>query len=158
MATSKKNITTGVPVKTAPSDKFFSGLLERVKQIKKIGADESGALQLGADEGQLAVDVAQNDKELVIMATIAGARPEDISINIFNDLLTIRGKRHHEQEIKQDDYFYRECFWGSFSRTIVLPVDVLTVSARATLKNGVLTIRIPKASPQIKVPLKVIED
>lgn len=158
MATSKKNSTTGVPVKAALPDKFFTGLLERVKQIKKTGADEKGDLQLGADEGQLAVDVAQNDKELVIMATIAGARPEDISINIFNDLLTIRGKRHHEQELKQDDYFYRECFWGSFSRTIVLPVDVLADSARATLKNGVLTVRIPKESPQIKVPLKVIED
>lgn len=158
MAISKNYFNTGVPVKSAPSDKFFTGLLERVKQIKKLGVEEKDGLRLGSDEGQLAVDVAQNDKELVVMATIAGARPEDISINIFNDLLTIRGKRHHEQEMKQDDYFYRECFWGSFSRTIVLPVDVLTDSARATIKNGVLTIRIPKASPRIKVPIKVIED
>ncbi|HBW74393.1 MAG: Protein containing Heat shock protein Hsp20 protein [Candidatus Magasanikbacteria bacterium GW2011_GWA2_45_39] len=159
MAISKKRSTIGLPVKSSPSsDKFFTSLLDRVKQIKKTGTDEHGAWQLGADEGQLAVDVAQNNKELVVMATIAGARPEDISINIFNDLLTIRGKRNSEQELKDDDYFYRECFWGSFSRTIVLPVDVLTDSARATLKNGVLTIRIPKESPQIKVPLKVIED
>lgn len=157
MAISKKR-STGVAVKSAPPDNFFTSLLERVKQIKKTGTDEQGDFQLGLDEGQLAVDVAQNNKELVVMATIAGARPEDISINIFNDLLTIRGKRHNEQELKDDDYFYRECFWGSFSRTIVLPVDVLTDSARATLKNGVLIIRIPKESPQIKVPLKVIED
>lgn len=159
MAISKKHLTKGVPVKsTPPSDTFFTGLLDRVKQAKKNNTEEQKAWQLGADEGQLAVDVAQNNKELIVMATIAGARPEDISINIFNDLLTIRGKRHSDQELKDDDYFYRECFWGSFSRTIVLPVDVLTDSARATLKNGVLTIRIPKESPHIKVPLKVIED
>lgn len=158
MASSKKTTNTGVRVKNSSPDNFFTGLLERVKQTKKNNSELAGAWSLGEDEGQLAVDVAQNGKELVIMATIAGARPEDISINIFNDLLTIRGSRHHEQEIKDDDYFYRECFWGSFSRTIVLPVDVLTDDARATLKNGVLIIRIPKESPHVKVPLKVIEE
>lgn len=158
MASSKKQLKTRVSAPDAAQDAFFTGLLERVKHTAPSASADGDDLHLGSDEGQLAVDVAQNNKELVVMATIAGARQEDISINIFNDLLTIRGQRHQDQNIEDDDYFYRECFWGSFSRTIVLPVDVLPDEARATLKNGVLTVCIPKAKPQVKVPLKVLDE
>lgn len=145
------NINIDQPTK----DNFFSLLVKKVKPAKdepaKHWAEEH-------NEGQLSVDVGQTEDKLVITATMAGARPEDISINIHNDLLTIRGKREREVELKEDDYFYKECYWGSFSRTIVLPVDVLTDEAAATFKGGVLTIVIPKESSKKEVLIKVIEE
>ena len=102
--------------------------------------------------------MGQADDKLVVVATIAGAKPEDISVNINNDLLTIRGRREKEIGIEEKDYFYKECYWGTFSRTIVLPVDVLTDEAKATIKNGVLTIVIPKESSKKNVPIKVIDE
>lgn len=96
-------------------------------------------------EGQLSVDVYQTDEDLIIKSTIAGVRPEDLDITINNDLVTIRGERKHEAEIRPDDYFYQECYWGGFSRSIVLPVEVKADEAEATLKNGVLTLVLPKA-------------
>jgi HSP20 family protein len=138
---------------------FFSTLVQKMRK----GGEAASALPSkswheGHEEGQLAVDVAQTDQAIVITSTIAGVKPEDISININNDLLTIRGRREKEVELKEEDYFYKECYWGSFSRTIVLPVDVLTDAAAATFKNGVLTIVIPKEASKKEVKIKVVED
>lgn len=96
-----------------------------------------------AEEGQLSVDVFRDRDDLVIRSTVAGVKPEDIDISMHGDLLTIRGKRHSEREIEEQQWFYRECYWGSFSRSIVLPYEVQTDRAKATLKNGVLEVRIP---------------
>ena len=109
-------------------------------------------------EGQLSVDVYHNDKEIVVRSTMAGVKPGDLNIIVANDLLTIRGKRDAEPSINPSDYLYRECYWGKFSRTIVLPVDVLTDEAQATFKNGLLTIVVPKESSKRDVPIKVIEE
>lgn len=95
-----------------------------------------------SEEGQLSVDVFREKDELVIRSLVAGVNPTDLDISIHGDLLTIRGKREHSKEISQDDYFYRECYWGSFSRSIVLPHEVSPDSAKASLKNGVLEIRL----------------
>lgn len=142
-----------VPV--AGKGDFFSTLVQKLNSSAPKAEDLSS---LESSEGQLAVDVAQTEDKLVIVATIAGAKPEDVTVNINNDVLTIRGKRESDVEIKKDDYFYRECYWGKFSRTIVLPVDVLTDEAQATFKNGLLTIVIPKESSKKDVPIKVIEE
>lgn len=96
-------------------------------------------------EGQLSVDVYQTEEALVIKSTIAGVRPDDLDVTINNDLVTIRGQRRPEGEVRPDDYFYQECYWGGFSRSIVLPVEVRADQAEATLKNGVLTLILPKA-------------
>lgn len=95
-------------------------------------------------DGQLAVDVYQTGDSIVIQSTVAGVRPEDIDVSISNDLVTIRGVRHQDQEVADEDFFTQECYWGGFSRSIVLPVDVLSEKADASMKNGILTITIPK--------------
>lgn len=98
-------------------------------------------------DGQLAIDVFQNDKEIVITSAVAGVRAEDIDIDMNGDMITIRGKREHKfGDIAQDDYFIRECFWGSFSRSIILPADIQHDNIRASLENGVLTVRLPKST------------
>lgn len=95
-------------------------------------------------EGQLSVDVYQTDDNIVVKATIAGIAPEDLQIFLNDDLLTIRGKRHQEQEAKDANYLYKECFWGGFSRSVILPVEVNPAAVKAALRNGVLTVRLPK--------------
>ena len=97
------------------------------------------------DDGQLTIDVYQTDSEIVIKSTIAGVKPEDLDVSINNDMVVIKGERKFEEEIREEDFYYQECYWGSFSRSIVLPVDVLSEKAEASLKNGILTIRLPKA-------------
>lgn len=109
-------------------------------------------------EGQLAIDMAETGGELVVMSTIAGADPSDIDIHIEGDTLTIRGKRQSSFEGKDRDYFYKECYWGVFSRSIMLPVDVKGDGAKAEFHNGLLTIRIPKLEIKKSIPIEVIEE
>lgn len=147
-------VNKSIPV--AGKNDFFSSLVGKLKGSTGLEAGDNWAENHG--EGQLAVDVGQTEDKLVIVATIAGAKPEDVSITINNDMLTIRGRRETEIDLQKEDYFYRECYWGNFSRTIVLPVDVLTDEAEAVFRNGVLTVIIPKESSRKEVPIKVIED
>lgn len=95
-------------------------------------------------EGQLAVDAYHNEDEVVIKAPIAGVRPEDLEISITDEVVNIKGERKEREEISKDNYFCQECYWGAFSRSYVLPVAVDSEQAQASLKNGILTIRIPK--------------
>jgi len=95
------------------------------------------------EEGQLAIDVYQTDKDLVIQSTIAGIKSENLDISMERDIVTIKGSREKPFE-EEGDYFIQECFWGPFSREIILPVDVDPERTTAEMKNSVLTIRIPK--------------
>lgn len=107
-------------------------------------------------EGQLSVDVYQKGNAIVVKSTIAGVEPDDLEIFLDRDMLTIKGKREHEGRVEQSDYFIRECYWGKFSRTIILPSDVKSEEAKATLKDGVLTIVMPKAQHARAIPVKLI--
>ncbi len=107
------------------------------------------------EEGQLSVDVFQTQDKLIVKSTIAGVKPEDINISVENDVLTIRGSRKYDEQVSAEDYYYQECYWGNFSRSIVLPVPVDTEKIEATLKNGVLTINMPKLQKANNVSVKV---
>lgn len=96
-------------------------------------------------EGQLTIDVYQTENDIVIKSTIAGVKPEDLDVSINNDMVTIKGERKNEEVVENGNYYYQECYWGSFSRSVLLPVDVISEKADAALKNGILTIRLPKA-------------
>lgn len=96
-------------------------------------------------EGQLTIDVYQTDNDVVIKSTIAGVKPEDLDVSINNDMITIHGERKQDEEIAEENYYYQECYWGSFSRSVILPVDVLADKIEASMKNGILTIKMPKA-------------
>ena len=109
------------------------------------------------EEGQLSIDVYQTSDTIVIKSTIAGVKPEDIDISINNDLLTIRGSREMIENIREENYLYRECYWGSFSRSIILPVEVEADKIEAFLENGVLTVVLPKARSAKQISIKVKE-
>jgi HSP20 family protein len=107
---------------------------------------QSSSSQADTDaEGQLTIDVYQTENDIVIKSTIAGVKPEDLDVSINNDMITIKGERKSEETVTVENYYYQECYWGSFSRSVVLPVDVIPEKAEASLKNGILTIRLPKA-------------
>lgn len=105
-------------------------------------------------EGQLAVDVYQTADSVVLQAPIAGVKPEDLEISITDEVINIKGERRQVEETSQDNYFTQECYWGAFSRSFILPAVVASEKAEATLKNGILTITIPKME---KTKTKVVE-
>ena len=105
-------------------------------------------------EGQLAIDIYQTENELVIRSAIAGVKPEFLDISFERDIIIIRGKREKPSEEK-GDYFSQECYWGPFSREIILPVEVDPNLAEATMKEGILTIRLPKIEREKKRVIKV---
>jgi HSP20 family protein len=107
-----------------------------------------------SQEGQLAVDVIETPTEMIIRTAIAGVKPEDIDIHVTDDLVTIRGERERFQERHDATVHFEECFWGGFSRSIVLPTHVLPNEAQASMKNGVLTLTIPKAHGEMHVPIR----
>jgi len=109
------------------------------------------------EEGQLSIDVYQTPRDIVVKSTIAGVRPSDIDISINNDMLTIKGKREMPEKINEQNYLYRECYWGAFSRSVILPVEVQAEKIEAALENGVLTIIMPKVKQGKQISIKVKE-
>lgn len=112
-------------------------------------------LKENAEEGELAVDVFQTPNEIVIRAMISGVKPEDLSISISRELVTIKGRRDETERVAENDYFQKELYWGAFSRTILLPSEIETDEADATEKHGLLTLRLPKIDKQRIQKLKI---
>lgn len=108
------------------------------------------------DEGQLSIDALETDREIIIRSAIAGVRPEDLEVFVQNDMLTVRGRRQEECVEADGRYIVRECHWGAFSRSIILSSEVDAERITATLKNGVLTVRLPKAERTKKIAIKDI--
>ncbi|MEK7520905.1 MAG: Hsp20/alpha crystallin family protein [Patescibacteria group bacterium] len=125
------------------------------KVAKKQKTESEAAEIFEEAEGQLTIDVYQTPTEIVIQSTIAGVGPENLDIAITNESVTVKGKRERPEEVKEEDYFYQECYWGRFSRSIILPQEIDADQSTATFKNGVLTIRLPKVDKRMAKKLKV---
>ena len=106
--------------------------------------------KLNSQEGKLAVDVYQTAKEIIIQSTVAGITPEELNISIENDIIIIKGNRERPNNGKDINYFYQECYWGPFSRQIILPEEVSPSKIKATMEKGVLTISLPKTQRKKK--------
>lgn len=123
-------------------------------ELAKVGGSavrpqvRTGTEEVSDDEGQLTIDVYQTPDEIIIESPIAGVRPENLDISITNDSVTIKGKRERGQRVKDEDYFYQECYWGRFFRSVILPQEVDAEKAEALVKNGVLVINLPKLNRQ----------
>ena len=109
-------------------------------------------------EGSLTVDVYRDEGDIVIQSTIAGATSADIDISILNDMVTIKGSRQPDAKVRNNNYYYQELYWGPFSRSIILPEEVDADGAKASMKNGILTIRLPtlekSKTKKLKIELK----
>ena len=102
----------------------------------------------GRTEGVLepAIDVSEADGDVVVKASVPGVEKEQLHVSVENDRLTVRGETRKEEEKKGKNYFRREIRSGTIQRSIALPVEVDGDKAKAELKNGMLTVRIPKSS------------
>ncbi|MBI4094347.1 MAG: Hsp20/alpha crystallin family protein [Candidatus Liptonbacteria bacterium] len=106
-------------------------------------------------EGRLTLDVYQTPAEIIVESAVAGVDPDTLDIDVTPDSVTIRGERRREDTVKDEDYFYQECYWGKFSRSVILPQEVDAESAYATFKNGILAVHLPKQNKEKKKKLKV---
>ena len=105
--------------------------------------------------GQLALDIYETENEFIIQSTVAGVKPEDLDISIDGDLVSIRGSRKKPAEEGRGKYIYQECYWGDFSREIILPEEVDETGTEATIKNGVFILKIPKANKSQRKKIEV---
>ncbi len=116
---------------------------------------ENNWIEEDNEEGQLTVDVHQTGDDIIVQTMVAGVRPEDLDITITRDMVTIKGVRNRESTTSEDDYFYKELYWGSFSRTILLPQEIDPDTTEASEKNGLLTLRLPKIDKERKKQVRV---
>lgn len=141
-----------VPIKHASKRSEMPVLPKRAQHVAHIEEDED---DLGMEEGELSVDVYQTANEIIIEAMVAGVKPEDLHLSITRDMVTIKGRRDGNTQVTHDDYFYKELYWGSFTRTILLPHEVEIEEAEAVEKHGLLIIRLPKLDKARQTKLKV---
>lgn len=146
------------PVKKEADDTSLETTMEAMQEPEQpqeqVYSDETSPAA-EEQEGQLTVDVFQDDQNIIIQSTIAGVSPDDLDVSITNDMVTIRGERRRMYDVDQENYFYQECYWGAFSRSIILPVEIDPDRAEAKIRNGILTIRIPKSNTAVTRKLKV---
>jgi HSP20 family molecular chaperone IbpA len=124
-------------------------------KARHMALDEDDAEEVEMEEGELSVDVYQTNAEIIIEAMVAGVKPEDLHLSITRDMVTIKGRRDGNTQVTHDDYFYKELYWGTFTRTILLPHEVEIEEAEAVEKHGLLIIRLPKLDKARQAKLKV---
>ena len=107
------------------------------------------------EEGQLAIDMYQTPSEIVIKTMVAGVKPEDLDISITRDMVVVKGMREESNDTAGNDYFHKELYWGSFSRTIILPQEINVDESEAINKNGLLVIKMPKIDKHRQAKLKI---
>lgn len=128
------------------------------------GGDEPAAAADDSDEwdaeepvaGQLAVDVYETKEKLVVKGRVAGVNKSDLDVSISDNTLTIKGTLSSGTEDDVENYFLQECYWGEFSRSIVLPVPVKEDEIEAVLKDGVLTISFAKVKQDTVKKIQVL--
>jgi len=106
-------------------------------------------------EGQLAIDMYQTPSEIVVKTMIAGVKQEDLDVSITRDMVIIKGRRDESNDAVGNDYFHKELYWGSFSRTIILPQEIDVDESEAVNKNGLLIIKMPKIDKHRQAKLKI---
>jgi HSP20 family protein len=100
-------------------------------------------------DGLFPVDLYETDDEVVVKASLPGVKPEEVQISVTGDTLTVKGETREEHEEKQPNYYRQERRYGTFSRTLSLPVKVDADKAKAEFENGVLELRLPKV-PEVR--------
>lgn len=101
------------------------------------------------------VDVFEDKDDIVVKAELPGIEKENIQVNLTDHMLTIRGEKKKEEEVKKENYYRAERSYGAFSRTLELPVDVRADKVKASFKNGILEVRMPRSEEAKAKEIKV---
>jgi HSP20 family protein len=128
---------------------------EEIKSKKDSKNHNNNWIEEENDEAELAIDVYQTPTEIVIQTMVAGVKPEDIELTIARDIVTIKGKRNYEHNIDDENYFAKELYWGKFSRTISLPIEIEPEEVEAVEKHGLLTIKLKKVDKEKKNKIRI---
>ena len=135
------------------------------EEVPAVADDGSGGQPMAVDDqwdeeepvaGQLAVDVYETKEKLFVKGRVAGVNKGDLDVSIADNTLTIRGTLSAGNEDGVENYFLQECYWGEFSRSIVLPVAVKEEEIEAVLKDGVLTISFAKQKQDTVKKIEVL--
>lgn len=129
------------------------GVISQKKEVHQKEKQPEETWLPETSEGKLSLDIYRRENLIIVQSALAGVKSEDLEITIDKDILTIKGERQPDEEVKKDNYFLQECFWGRFSRTVILPTEVKTGGVKAQLRrNGILTITLPikKEEKEIK--------
>jgi len=150
------NDDENISEKDIEESKLQDNIDENISGKKKVDKEWLAEGEDSVDEeGQLTVDVYKTKDLIVIKSIIGGVRPEDLDVSIASDMVTIKKKRNNPDNVVSDDYYYQECFWGNFSRSIILPNDIKTEGVEAMIKNGILTIKLPKIEKNSSMKIEV---
>jgi HSP20 family protein len=122
---------------------------------KKNGKEVGNWIEEEEEDAELTVDVYQTPTDIIVQTMVAGVRPEDLELTIARDMITIKGKREESRTVDEENYFTKELYWGTFSRTVLLPQEIDPEEAEATEKHGLLTIKLPKIDKEKKTQVKV---
>ncbi|PIS33210.1 MAG: hypothetical protein COT39_00400 [Parcubacteria group bacterium CG08_land_8_20_14_0_20_48_21] len=154
---SKKSISPNPTVLTGAEDALLRPRAVRfVQKDSPVAYEEQSFWESEDFGGSLAVDVAETEDALFVHAPMAGVDAADIRVGLSGDLLTVRGVRRKPKITQEARAFHEECYWGNFSRSIVLPVAVEESRIRAELVQGVLEIILPKkAQPKTETVITV---
>jgi len=143
-----ERITGSVKLDTSKDDTFDDQEQFNDDADNEIGLNEKSNDWEGSSDdeqdGELPIDMYQTRDMIIIRALVAGVSPEDLEISITRDMVTLKGMREEVQEAPDEDYYHRELFWGSFSRSIVLPEEIVIDEAEAKERHGLLEIKLPK--------------
>lgn len=102
-----------------------------------------------------AVEIYDEKDDVVVKAELPGMKKEDLEINLAGDILTIKGEKKREEEVKEKDYYYSERSFGSFERSIDIPQKVVPDKVRASFKDGILEVRLQKSEEAKKKEIKI---
>ena len=118
--------------------------------------DNTPSSEIFTQDGELVVDVFETNDSFMVLAAIAGIQIKDLDISLEKDMMVIKGNRCDPHDHPDKKYFYQECYWGPFSRKVVLPENIDIDKADAQIDKGILTIKIPKNEVGIgKIGIKV---
>ncbi len=152
-----QKLTGGLSLRDADESAWDdeSDLPARKVELETADVTEWNEPAVEDEASELAVDVYQTGDEIVVKAMAAGVKPEDMDIDISRDMVILSGSRKEGTLAETGDYITQELFWGSFSRTIMLPEEIDPEQALATEKNGLIIIRLPKLDKKRKMKLRV---
>ncbi len=118
-------------------------------------SDEEETVEEEEVEGQLAIDAYQTEDAIIVVAPVAGVTKEDVEISITDEVVTIKGDRKPPKDILPENYFVQECYWGPFSRSLILPVPIEAEEGQAQISNGLLILHLPKREKTYTKIIKV---
>lgn len=152
MAKNKRSFFDRLTGSISVSDEPSRGLTDLENELE---AEKNWAPEPEEEEGELSIDLYETPNDIIVRAMVAGVRPDDLTIDISREMVTIRGSRESMKEETGNNYYHKELFWGSFVRTIILPAEIETEEVEATEKHGLLTIKLPKIDKDKRAKIKV---